>query len=137
MNANMERVYELTRERIAASQEEAVHTLVRTNAMLVDEVEILRAEVAQLLTILYGQNSHEVLACEGCLWWNDEDLLDLSPHCDNDDTPEPWRSSAMNGGLSGCPNYASPCRVCEVARTSREDGLCDGCRTALILRRAR
>ena len=137
MNANMERVYELTRERISASQEEAVRNLVRTNAMLVDEVEMLRAEVAQLLNILYGQNSNEVLACEGCLWWDDEDLLDLSPHCDKDDTPEPWQSSARNGGLSGCPHYASPCRICEVARATSTDGLCDGCRTALIVRRTR
>ena len=137
MNASMERVYGMTQQRIAASQEEAVRTLVRTNAMLVDEVEMLKAEVNRLMALLYGQNSGEELACEGCRWWDDEDLLDLSPHCDNDDTPEPWRSSAMNGGLSGCPNYASTCRVCEVARTTSADGLCDGCRTALILRRAK
>jgi hypothetical protein len=28
------------------------------------------------------------------------------------------------------------CRICEVARATGEDGLCDGCRTALTLARA-
>jgi len=125
---NMERVYELTRERIAASQEEAVRGLVRTNAMLEDEIEMLQAKVQSLLSILYGPSTDEALACEGCLWWNDRDLCALSPRCDNGDTPEPWRSAAMNGGLSGCPNHTPPCRVCEVARATGDDGLCDGCR---------
>ena len=105
MSANLEHVFEVTRERIAASQEEAVRNLVRTNQMLVDEVEMLQAEVNRLMALLYGQNSDEGLACEGCRWWDDEDLLDLSPHCGNDDTPEPWKSAAMNGGLSGCPHH--------------------------------
>ena len=105
MNASIDCVYELTRERIAANQEEAVRALVRTNAMLEDEVEMLQAEINRLTTLLYGQNSGDGLACEGCQWWDDDDLLDLSPHCDNDDTPEPWKSAAMNGGLSGCPKW--------------------------------
>ena len=29
-----------------------------------------------------------------------------------------------------------PCRICEVARATGEDDLCDGCRTAIILKRA-
>ncbi len=135
MNANMQHVSELTGQRIAASQEDAVCGLVRSNAMLVDEVEMLQTEVNQLLSILYGQSTDEVLACEGCLWWNDRDLFSLAPHCDNSDTPEPWRSSAMNGGLSGCPNHAPPCRVCADEdggpRATGNDGLCDGCRGVL------
>ena len=105
MNASFERIFEITRERIAASEEDAVRALVRTNAMLEDEVEMLKAEVNRLMTLLYGQNASDELACEGCRWWNDWDLLDLSPHCDNHRTPEPWRSAAMNGGLTGCPNH--------------------------------
>jgi hypothetical protein len=103
MSANLERVFEVTRERIAASQEETVRVLVRTNAMLEDEIEMLKAEVNRLMALLYGQNGCDGLACEGCRWWNDWDLLDLSPRCDNDDAPEPWKSAAMNGGLDGCP----------------------------------
>jgi len=133
MNANMDHIYELTRQRIAASQDDAVHALVRTNAMLVDEVEMLQAEVDRLLSILYGQSASEMaLACEGCLWWNDRELV---PHCDNDDTPEPWRSAAKHGGLSGCPNYTLPCRICADEdggpRATGDDGLCDGCRGVL------
>ena len=105
MNASLEQIFEITRERIAASEEKAVCALVRTNAMLVDEVEMLKAEVNRLSALLYGQNSDEGLACEGCQWWNDWDLLDLSPHCDNHNTLEPWKSAAMNGGLTGCPNH--------------------------------
>jgi hypothetical protein len=51
MNANMAQVYEITRQRIAASQEAAVRALVRTNAMLSDEVDRLQAEVAHLRAI--------------------------------------------------------------------------------------
>ena len=105
MSVNLETVYEVTRERIALSEEEAVRNLVRTNAMLVDEVEMLQAKINRLMTLLYGQNFSDGLACEDCRWWDDEDLLDLSPHCDNHRTPEPWRSAAMNGGLSGCPHH--------------------------------
>jgi hypothetical protein len=105
MDARLTQVFEITRQRIAASEEEAVRALVRTNQMLADEVEMLKAEVNRLMTLLYGQNSCDGLACEGCQWWDDDDLLDLSPHCDNDDVPEPWKSAAMNGGLSGCPKW--------------------------------
>lgn len=49
---NTQHVYQITRERIAASQEDAVRGLVRTKAMLEDEVEMLREEVCRLQTIV-------------------------------------------------------------------------------------
>ena len=52
MNANMTNVYEITRQRIEASQEEAVRAIVRTNAMLSDEVDWLQAEVERLRAII-------------------------------------------------------------------------------------
>ena len=52
MNANMTHVYEITRQRIAVSQEEAVRALVCTNAMLSDEVDRLQAEVEHLRAII-------------------------------------------------------------------------------------
>ena len=39
---DMEHVCQITGERIAASQEQAVRDLVRTNVTLADEVEMLR-----------------------------------------------------------------------------------------------
>ncbi len=44
MNTNMANIYEITRQRIEASQEEAVRALVRTNQLLEDEVQMLQAE---------------------------------------------------------------------------------------------
>ena len=34
------------------------------------------------------------------------------------------------------PWKRGPCRICEVAAATGDDGLCDGCRGALTLRRA-
>ncbi|MEE8390504.1 MAG: hypothetical protein V3S14_06865, partial [Anaerolineae bacterium] len=57
MNTNMANVYEITRQRIEASREEAVRALVRSNAMLSDEVQMLQAATHRLLSIVYSQDS--------------------------------------------------------------------------------
>ena len=53
---DMERIHQITRERIAVSQEEAVRALVRTNAVLEGEMEMLTTELHRLQAILQGQN---------------------------------------------------------------------------------
>ena len=124
----MERIVETTGERIAASQAQAFRDLVRTNAMLADEVEMLRDKVRRLQAIAHGQNPQ--CPCQGCIWWNDWGLADPATHCENGATPDPWYSAAADGGVPGCPNYTPACRVCKVARATGDDGLCDGCRGA-------
>jgi hypothetical protein len=103
MNASMERIFEITRERIAASQEEAVRALVRSNAMLEDEVEMLQAEVHRLQAILGGQNPE--CPCEGCVSWDDWGVGNPATRCEDANTPDPWYAAAADGGVSGCPNY--------------------------------
>jgi hypothetical protein len=71
---DVEHVCQITRERIAASQEQAVRDLVRTNAMLADEVEMLRDQVRRLQAIVHGQNPE--CPCQGYMWWNDWGLAD-------------------------------------------------------------
>jgi hypothetical protein len=51
-------VYQVTRERIAAVQEQAVRDLVRANAMLNDEVAWLREEVRRLQAIVAETNPY-------------------------------------------------------------------------------
>ena len=91
---DMEKIIQLTNERIAATQEQAVRDMMRTNAMLVDEVHYLRA-------IVYGQNPDH--PCEGCLRWHS--LSRFTCYCEDALTPEPWYSAATDGGEPGCPNY--------------------------------
>jgi hypothetical protein len=86
---DMERTHQITRERITASQEQAVRDLVRTNAMLEGEVEMLRAEARRL------QAAARPAPCRTCA---DED-----------------------GG----------------PRATGDDGLCDGCRGARTLEKAK
>jgi len=101
---DMRHVRQITRERIAASQEQAARDLVRTNAMLADEVEMLRDRVGRLQAIVYGQNP--ACPCEGCVWWDDWGLSEPATHCENGATPNPWYSAAVDGGVPGCPNYS-------------------------------
>ena len=61
---DMERIHQITRERIAVSQEEAVRALVRTNAVLEGEMEMLTTELHRLQAILQGQNPG--CHCDGC-----------------------------------------------------------------------
>ena len=128
---DIEWIVGITGERIAASQEQVFRDLVRTNAMLADEVEILRDRLHRLQAIVCGQNP--ACPCEGCLWWNGRALDDLAPHCKDSFTPDPWHAAAADGGVPDCPHYTPACRVCQVARATGEDGLCDGCRAARIL----
>ena len=57
MNTNLEQVNEITKERLAASQEDAVRGLVRAKAMMEDEIGMLGREVRRLTAIL---NRHGV-----------------------------------------------------------------------------
>jgi len=61
---DMERINQITGERIAASQEEAVRAMVRTNAVLEGEVEMLTTELHRLQAIVHGQNPG--YPCDGC-----------------------------------------------------------------------
>ena len=112
----MQRIFEITRERIAASQEEATRTLVRNNEMLIDEVEMLRDEIRRLRGVIYGPAAPtDRFACEGCIWW--DEYTSVHPQCENKDTPDRWRSPAQNGGLSGCPNH-TPQRARHTLKTA-------------------
>ncbi len=51
-------VYQITEERIAATQEQAVRDLVRANATLADEVEWLKEDVLRLQTIITETNPY-------------------------------------------------------------------------------
>ena len=93
---DIERIHQLTNERIAANRDRAVRELVRTNARLADEVRDLR-------TIVYDQDPDH--PCRFCLWWRNWGVGDYATHCDDSSTPEPFYSSAVDGGEPGCPNY--------------------------------
>lgn len=91
---DLRKVIEITNARIAASQEQAVRDLVQTNQRLADEVRHLRA-------IMLGQDP--VQPCRGCLRWHS--VSRFAAYCDDPSAPEPWCTSASNGGEPGCPNY--------------------------------
>ena len=101
---DMEHVCQITGERIAASQEQALRDLVRTNAMLADEVEMLRDTLGRLQAVVHDQNPE--CPCEGCVWWNYWGLADPATHCENGATPDPWYAAAVDGGVPGCPTYS-------------------------------
>jgi len=122
---------QITMERIDALQDQAVRDLVRTNEMLADEVEMLRDKVRRLQAIVYGQNPQ--CPCQGCLWWDDWGFGSPNTRCGKSATPDPWYSAAVDGGVPGCPNFTPACRICEAARATGEDRLCDGCRAARTL----
>ena len=91
---DVKQIHQLTNERIAVVRDNAVRDLVRSNAMLVDEVQNLRA-------IVLGQDP--VQPCRGCVRWHS--VSRFAAHCDDPSTPEPWCTSASEGGEPGCPNY--------------------------------
>ena len=93
---DIERIHQLANERIAANGEWAVRELVRTNARLADEVHYLRA-------IVYGQDPDH--PCEGCLRWSNSGSR--THYCKDATAPEPWYTSAVDGGEPGCPNYVT------------------------------
>ena len=39
--------------------------------------------------------------------------------------------------LSGSFSVEAPCRICEAARATGDDGLCNGCRAAVVEKRCR
>ena len=74
---NAEQVYKLTNERIAASREQAVRGLVRANAMLNDEVAMLREEISRLQAV--------IRVCAGCVWLTTEQQAALYEQEDQDE----------------------------------------------------
>jgi hypothetical protein len=103
MNANLERIFEITRERIAQSQAEAIPALLRSNAMMEDEIQMLQAEVHRLQAILGVKNPE--CPCEGCVSWNDWGMGNPATRCEDANTPDPWYAAAADGGVPGCPNF--------------------------------